>query len=141
MIQRVTHYNVSGSVTQPGMPDLTTEKLADLAQRTALHRRRFYARQPKKLSDVMAKLIVKRGIGKQQSNRQLQAAWQAAAGPALARFSRAIAVRRGKLEVLVGNSLMMQEIGFARGAILANLQQKIPEANITDLRMRIGKLD
>ena len=116
------------------------EQLEHLAQRAAQHRRRFHARQPKKLSDVMAQLVVKRGLGKKRSNEQLQAAWQAAAGPALGKFSQAVAVRRGKLEVLVASSLMMQEIGFARGHIVAELQQKLPEAKIEDLKLRVGPI-
>ena len=123
------------------MQDLTSEKLTDLARRTAQHRKRFHARQPKKLADVMAKLVVKRGLGKQQSNRQLQAAWKSAVGPALAKFSQAVAVRRGKLEVLVVNSLMMQEISFAKSTIVAQLQTHLPEAKITDLKMRVGKIE
>lgn len=123
------------------MNDAALEKLADLTDRTATHRRRFYARQPKKLSDVMAKLVVKRGLGKQQSNEQLRAVWQAAAGPALGKFSQAVAVRRGKLEVLVASGLMMQEIGFARSQILVELQQRLPEAKITDLKMRVGRIE
>lgn len=122
-------------------PPIPPEQLEDLAQRTAKHRRRFYAKEPKKLSDVMARIIARRGIGKQQSSEQLQTAWRTAAGPELAQFSRAIAVRHGKLEVLVASSLMMQEIGFARGRILAELQQKFPEAKINDLKLRVGKID
>lgn len=89
----------------------------------------------------MAKLVAKRGIGKQQSNQQLQSAWQSAAGPALAKFSRPVAVRRGKLEVLVASSLMMQEISFAKSTILTELQKQLPEAQITDLKMRVGKIE
>jgi hypothetical protein len=117
------------------------EQLEDLTQRTAKYRRRFYAQEPKKLSNVMARIIAQRGIGKQQSNEQLQTAWSTAAGPELARFSRAVAVRRGKLEVLVASSLMMQEIGFARERIVAELQEKIPEARIIDLKLRVGQIN
>lgn len=123
------------------MNNPTPEQLEYLTKRTAQQRRRFYARQPKKLSDVMAQLVVKRGLGKKQSNEQLQAAWQAAAGPALGKLSQAVAVRRGKLEVLVASSIMMQEIGFARGRILGELQQKLPEAKISDLKLRVGRID
>jgi predicted nucleic acid-binding Zn ribbon protein len=117
------------------------EQLEPLTARTAKHRRRFHAQEPKKLADVMARIIAKRGIGKQQSNQQLQAAWRAAAGPAIGPHSQAVAVRRGKLEVLVANSLLMQEIGFARGRILSELQQQLPEAKINDLKLRVGQIN
>ena len=123
------------------MSDITDEKLQYMARRSELHRRRFYARQPKKLADVMAQLVAKRGYSRQRSDEQLQAVWKTAAGPALAKFSRAIAVRRGRLEVLVSSSTMMQELSFARGRIVAELQQKLPEAKIEDLKLRVGRID
>jgi predicted nucleic acid-binding Zn ribbon protein len=116
------------------------EQLEPLAKRTAKLRRRFHANEPKKLADVVARIIAKRGLGKDKSNEQLKAAWRAAAGPAIGQQSQAVAVRRGKLEVLVASSLLMQEIGFHRPRILAELQQKFPEAKITDLKLRVGQI-
>jgi predicted nucleic acid-binding Zn ribbon protein len=113
----------------------------DFAQRRDREQRRFYARKPKNIRDVVAKLITLRGYGRFQSDANLSAAWQAAAGEALARFSRPGQIRRGKLEVTVTNSTTMQELSFQKLTILAELARQLPDAKITDVRFRVGKIN
>ena len=121
-------------------PELAAEKLADLAQRTAQHRKRHYARQPKQITDVVAQLFARKGYAATRSNEQLVSAWSEAVGAAMAKLSRPTVVRRGKLEVLVANSLMMQELGFDRARLLAAMQQALPDARIEELRFKVGKI-
>jgi predicted nucleic acid-binding Zn ribbon protein len=116
------------------------DDIADFATRRDKEQRRYYARRPKKVGDVMAQLITLRGYGRFQADADLSAAWQAAAGEALARFSRAGQIRRGRLEVIVTNSTMMQELTFQKQYILAELQRQLPDAKIRDIRFRIGNI-
>jgi hypothetical protein len=116
------------------------EDIADFTQRREREQRRHYARKPKNIRDVVAQLITLRRYGRFQSDANLASAWQTAAGEALARFSRPGQVRRGKLEVTVTNSTLMQELSFQKQPILAELSRQLPEAKITDLRSRVGKI-
>ena len=50
-------------------------------------------------------------------------------------------VSRGILEVFVTNSMLAQELGFAKKKLLARLQQLQPDEKIRDLRFRVGPLD
>jgi predicted nucleic acid-binding Zn ribbon protein len=116
----------------------TSDAAADFTARRDREQRRHYARRPKKIADVLAQLITARGYGRIQADADFTAAWQAAAGPALARFTRPGRLRRGQLEVSVANSTIVQELTFQKQRILATLQAELPGANIRDLRFRLG---
>lgn len=121
-------------------PKLVAEKLTQLSDRALRQRKRFYARQPRRAADIVAQLFASKGYGTDQSNQQLRQAWRQAAGPALARFSQPAGVRRGKLEITVANSMMMQEISFEKRRLLKAMQRAMPDARIEDLRFRVGKV-
>ncbi len=114
-------------------------RMKDFRKRADFEKRRFYARSPKKVSNIVAQLFAKRGYGRIHSNEKLQAAWVEAVGK-LAKFSRAIKVSRGKLEVVVSNSAMIQEFTFQKRKIVKDLESKVPELKIVDLRFKVGKL-
>jgi predicted nucleic acid-binding Zn ribbon protein len=114
---------------------------ADFAARRGREQRRHYARRPKKIADVLAQLITARGYGRIQADADFTAAWQQAAGPALAGFTRPGRIRRGQLEVTVANSTIVQELTFQKQRILEALQTAIPDAHIRDLRFRLGPVD
>ncbi|MEM6329722.1 MAG: DUF721 domain-containing protein [Planctomycetota bacterium] len=118
----------------------TAQKLADLAKRSEQQRGWRHARRPKTLASVLAKLVAKRGYGAVETDRRLHEAWAAAAGARLAPHSRAVRVSRGRLEVTVAHSPMLQEITFEKHRILAALREALPDAPIEDLRLRVGKL-
>ncbi|HEY4233132.1 MAG TPA: DUF721 domain-containing protein [Lacipirellulaceae bacterium] len=117
------------------------EASTDFTARRQREERRFYGRRPKKIADVVAQLITQRGYGRIDANEQFAAAWSAAAGETLAKFSRAGKLRRGQLEVWVANSTMMQEFGFEKARILAALQREMPDAKIRDLRFKVGQIN
>jgi predicted nucleic acid-binding Zn ribbon protein len=114
---------------------------ADFAARREREQRRHYARRPKKIADVLAQLITARGYGRIQADGEIHAAWQAAVGMPLARFTRPGRVRRGQLEITVSNSTIVQELTFERQRILAALQAEFPQARIRDIRFRIGTIE
>jgi predicted nucleic acid-binding Zn ribbon protein len=116
------------------------DETAEFAARRQRESRRHYARRPKRIGDVLAELITTRGYGRIEADRQLRAAWEAAAGEPLARSSRAGRLRRGKLEVTVANSTIMQELAFQKREILARLQEQLPDATIRDIRFRLGAI-
>ena len=90
---------------------------------------------------MLAQLITARGYGRVQALAELDAAWQAAAGDSLARYSRPGRLQRGILEITVTSSTMMQELCFQKQHILAQLQAKLPDAKIRGLRFRVGPVD
>jgi predicted nucleic acid-binding Zn ribbon protein len=119
----------------------TDNAAAEFVARRGREQRRHYARRPKKIADVLAQLITARGYGRIQADADFTAAWQAAAGPALARFTRPGQIRRGMLEVTVANSTIVQELTFQKQRILAALQAALPDARLRDLRFRLGPVE
>jgi predicted nucleic acid-binding Zn ribbon protein len=97
--------------------------------------------RPKPIADIMAQLMARRGYAREQSAAACGEAWRAAAGDATSRFTRAGAVRRGALEVLVANSTLLQELTFQKAALLEKLQQLLPDEKLSNLRFRIGPID
>ncbi len=67
-----------------------------------------------------------------------ETAWRTAAGEFLAGQTRCGQMRRGVLEVAVASSILMQEITFRKAALLKELTRLLPDAQIKDLRLRVG---
>jgi predicted nucleic acid-binding Zn ribbon protein len=99
------------------------------------------ARGPQPIGEVLAQLMARSGFARVRSASALEAAWTKAAGPLLAQHTRVGAVRRGKLEVLVAHSTLVQELGFQKAAILAALANELPDERIDDLRLRVGAIE
>jgi predicted nucleic acid-binding Zn ribbon protein len=97
--------------------------------------------RPKPIADIMAQLMARRGYAREQSAAAYGEAWQTAVGAAIGRCTRTGAIRRGALEVLVANSTLMQELTFQKSALLAKLQQLLPDEKLANLRFRVGSID
>ncbi len=119
----------------------STPEASDFMARRDREQRRHIARAPKKIANVLAQLITKRGYGRIQSTRDFTTVWQAAVGPTLSPFTQPGTLKRGKLEVTVTNSAVIQELTFQKRQILAELNRQLPDAKITDLRFRIGQIN
>ena len=70
-----------------------------------------------------------------------EAAWREAAGELAARYTRVGAVRRGKLEVTVANSTLVQDLSFQKPALLEDPGRLLPDEKIEDLRFRVGPIE
>ncbi len=93
---------------------------------------------PQSAARVIARLLSSRGYDREQSAGQLATAWEAVAPPAFRNRSRAGAVRRGVLEVVVSHSALVQEMGFHKEEVLRRLGEAIPAEGIADIKCRVG---
>ncbi|MCA9259648.1 MAG: DUF721 domain-containing protein [Planctomycetales bacterium] len=118
-------------------PD-TADALTDFQRKSQQNRRRFFAQQPTKISDVMADLVQRRGYAREQTAAVWETAWRQAAGERWEGLVRLGKCRRGVLEVRVINSLVMQELGFDKQRIIDALNQQLPRPEVKQLRFRIG---
>ena len=96
---------------------------------------------PKPMRDVLSQLLAKRGYAQVQTAGQCAAAWREAVGVKLAGDSRPGVVKRGVLEVLVRDSVTLQELGFVKVKAVKVLARLVPEQQIRDVRFRVGTLD
>jgi predicted nucleic acid-binding Zn ribbon protein len=96
-------------------------------------------RGPENLGEVLSRLFAARGWGRKQGRLQLEQAWNEAVGPEFAPHTQPGAIRRGVLEVVVGNAVLLQELThFHKRRLLEQLRQKLPGTTLHDLRFRAG---
>lgn len=117
-----------------------SEELDDFSRRGQAQRRRFFGAQPKRVGDVLAQVVQKRGYAQIRAAQAHAAAWQTAAGPQFAQVTEMGSLRRGVLEVTAANSLVMQELTFAKERLLAAIQHALPDAGIKQLRFKVGQI-
>jgi len=84
--------------------------------------------------------MARRGYARILSNHQFSDAWIQASGR-LHQQSRSGQLRRGVLEVVVANSLVLQELTFQKRQILTTLNQLLPDQKIRDLRFCVGNFE
>jgi predicted nucleic acid-binding Zn ribbon protein len=96
---------------------------------------------PKKIGDVLAQLVARRGYAREQSCAALETAWQAAAGEQVTKYTRVGPVRGGTLEVTVANNLLVQELGFQKTEIIERLQRLAADQKINNVRFRVGPVN
>lgn len=101
-------------------------------------RRRVPVRPAKKIGDVVAQLLAKRGYARVQAAAAFDEAWRNAAGERYAAQTRCGKVRGGVLEVICANSAVVQELTFQKIALLKRLTELAPEQKIKDLKFKVG---
>jgi predicted nucleic acid-binding Zn ribbon protein len=99
------------------------------------------ARGPQTIGNVLSELMSRRGYARVQSAAAYESAWREAAGPLTAAYTRVGQVRRGTLDVVVGNSTLMQELGFQKRGLLRRLGELLPDEGIENLRFRVGVIE
>src|SRR5215831_5203403 len=97
---------------------------------------------PEKLGEILSRLFTARGWGRRQGRLHLEKAWAEAVGPEHAAQTRVGNMRRGVLEVVVANAVLLQELAhFHKRRLLEQLRRRLPGTPLTDLRFRAGVLE
>jgi predicted nucleic acid-binding Zn ribbon protein len=98
------------------------------------------SRHPQPIAEVLAALMAKRGYAHELGAAELTAAWVTAAGDLLAKHTRVGEIKRGTLEVIVANSVLMQEMTFQKQIVLDKLIALMPDQKIKNLRFKVGAI-
>ena len=93
---------------------------------------------PKKIGDIVANLLARRGFAQIEVTEQYQQTWQEIVGNVLAPLSRPGNLKRGVLEITVANSTAMQELTFRKRQLMSEWSKRLPDHPIKDLRFRVG---
>jgi len=90
------------------------------------------------IADILRELVARRGFSRLRSQEQLEEVWSAVIGQPGCHYTRVGPMRRGVLEVLVANSVLLQELaGFQKHTLLAKLQEKLGPKAVRDIQFRI----
>ena len=92
------------------------------------------------IADILSELVTRRGFARVRGQQHLEDAWRTAIGEPGAKYTRVGALRRGTLEILVANSVLMQELaGFQKQSLLRKLCQELDSQEVRDLRFRLDE--
>ncbi|MDO4571639.1 MAG: DUF721 domain-containing protein [Planctomycetia bacterium] len=92
------------------------------------------------LQDVLNNLALQFGFGRTREDDDLAEAWRDAAGE-LASLTTVAAVRKGLLEIVAADSVVMQELSFQKHTLLEKMKEKYPDAQWKDIRFSVGKIN
>jgi hypothetical protein len=93
---------------------------------------------PQPLSRAISDLVALRGWARVRGDSQMQEAWNEVAGPAVASRTRARLIKRGVLQVGVGNAPLLSElVSFHRGQLVERLAERNPELRIKDIKFQL----
>ena len=116
------------------------DALDQLAERRKREQRRWFARGAKSAKQIMADLMVRRGLGRVLATEALHDVWRKIVGDTLAAQSQPGPLRGGTLEIIVTHTIFKQEMIYVEKQILSQLAQQAPELKIDRLRYRVGQL-
>lgn len=94
-----------------------------------------------RLKLALDRFVIRQGLVQQISANELQRLWVSILGPAKAGMTSLGGVRRGILQVTVGNSSLMEELKlFRKPEILKRIRSSPVGSSVRDIRFRIGKV-
>lgn len=94
---------------------------------------------PEPLSEILSRLFTARGLGQEQGRLRLEKAWKDAIGEAQAGRTQVGVLRRGVLEILVQDAVLMHELAqFRKRQLLASLQATLGPERVKELRFRLA---
>jgi len=94
---------------------------------------------PELLGEILSRLFVAKGRRRRQEQLRLEKASALAVGPEGSKQTRVAGLRRGVLEVTVGNAVLLQELAhYQKRQLLEQLRIQLPGTTLTDLRFRAG---
>jgi predicted nucleic acid-binding Zn ribbon protein len=103
--------------------------------------RQYFQRRPQRAAELIAKLMARKGYGQASAVSELLTAWQSVTTESWREQTQPGNIRRGVLEVIVANSVLLQTLEFEKKNILSVLQQQLPQNQIKDIRFRIGNIN
>ena len=94
------------------------------------------------IGSVLSELLARTNFARLRSDAALLEAWQQVLGNGPeAAHSRPVSIKGGKLEVIVANSTLLQELTFRSDELLTALKGQLPQLGLRGLRFRVGKLE
>jgi predicted nucleic acid-binding Zn ribbon protein len=100
----------------------------------------YESRGPRAIGDILAEVMARGDFARARSEDAYQSAWQESVGETVAAYTRTGRLNRGTLEIIVANSMLVQEFTFQKADLLDKLKRKLPGEKIRGLRFKVGKI-
>ena len=93
---------------------------------------------PQPLSKAISEVIALRGLAHEGSFARVAAAWREVAGEAIAAGTRATAVNRGVLQVLVNSAPLLSELAsYHKPAFVKVFKERHADLKIRDIKFKL----
>lgn len=101
--------------------------------------RQHYAKEPKRIAELVSRLMSRKAYAQVQTSDQRESAWARVVGTELASVCRVGNVRRGVLEVFVTSSVAIQELTFQKKRFVKMMVMELPDLKMHDIRFRVDE--
>ena len=118
-----------------GLEELEFEQANELVQ----SRQRF-RRKEKSASFVLNQLLARKGYLQQKSNNELAVVWDSIVEDRWKAKTKVGNVNRGVLDIFVKSSPLANHLDLKKRKLLQQLQEKLPQNKIKDIRFRVGSV-
>ncbi len=115
--------------------DLEAEREFDYRAEQVIKNQRF-SRRPKRTSDLISKVIARRGFAETRRNEQLEQVWIDIVGQELARKTKLGSIRKGVLQVFLTCTNAKQHFSMIKDSLVEDLKHNYK--GIEDIRFKIG---
>lgn len=85
------------------------------------------------LNELLKAVVEELGAGKKLAECQAQIVWREAVGPELARRSRPLRVKRGRLEVAVASAVWRNQLSFMKKDIVERINKLVGKDVVHEL--------
>ncbi|MEE2641154.1 MAG: DUF721 domain-containing protein [Planctomycetota bacterium] len=109
-----------------------------LEQANFFSKRQIYRRKPKKADEILGRLLARKGYQQNESNRQIEEIWESIIDTRLKGQTRATGIRGGKLQVVVNNAVINQELAFKKRQLLEKIKDSPLGDRVRDIRFQVG---
>ena len=96
-------------------------------------------RGPVPIGNVVAEIMARRGLGRDRVAADKKEIWQQVVGESIAELTKCGEMRGGRLEVVVANSTLIQELTFRKTEIMEALNEKVSGWKVKEIRFRVGQ--
>ena len=92
------------------------------------------------LADLLPDFIARTGIHRTRTTDDLAETWKDVAGE-FAGHTRYDVLRRGVLEIIVSDTIYIQELTFRKRELLEKMREAYPAAKFKEIRFRVGEVE
>ena len=93
--------------------------------------------QPTKVGDLLAAILARHGYAQTTARKELEDAWAAVASESVQSHTRVGSIRRGTLEILVDNPVLLSRLeSFEKTRLLAGLKERVRHNQVERLKFR-----
>jgi len=99
-----------------------------------------YSRKPQRLGDILGEVLKDQGLEPRIRQHRVLAYWEEFVGKEIARRTKATAIDRGTLFVVVENAIWMQELHMLKEQIKEQINKRLGSEEVKKIHLTMGQI-